>query len=47
MKYLEDIDITDIVPEQEDMLVLLFDIEISIGLVFCSSVKDFFRYMWE
>jgi hypothetical protein len=48
MKYLQEgIDITDIDPGQEDMLILLFDIEITIGLLFCSSVKDFFRYMWE
>jgi len=40
-------DLTDIEPGQEDMLVTLIDIELSIGLVFCTSVKDFFRYMWE
>ena len=33
--------------ENESDLIKIFDIEISIGLLWCPSVRDEFRYMWE
>ena len=31
----------------EVLMLAVFDLEVSIGLDWCSSVRDEFRYMWE